>query len=138
MKLNHKFVKYIPADLEPNTIYISIEFKTCSHLCCCGCGMKVVTPLSPTDWELRFNGKYVSMYPSIGNWSFECRSHYWIKNGNVLWAPKMSEDQIEAIRWQDRINKNQYYGESKPISTPIKKGKPHFWGFLFRFFNGLF
>jgi len=34
----------------------------------------VVTPLSPTGWSLIFDGETVSLYPSIGNWNFPCRS----------------------------------------------------------------
>ena len=134
MKLDHKFVKYIPKVLKPNIVYISIEYKTCSHLCCCGCGMKVVTPLSPTDWEIRFNGKEVSLYPSIGNWSFECRSHYWIKNNSIKWAYQMSENEIEALRKYDRIKKNQYFGETKTISSLPQKKKRNLWKNFLRLF----
>ena len=59
-----------PDELEQGTIYVSIRFATASHLCCCGCGNKVVTPIRPTDWKLIFDGKTISLDPSIGNWSF--------------------------------------------------------------------
>jgi Family of unknown function (DUF6527) len=35
------------------------------NLCCCGCGEKVVTPLRPTDWKLIFDGKTISLDPSL-------------------------------------------------------------------------
>ena len=47
--LRHEFVEFIPDELEHGIIYISIRFATASHLCCCGCGNKVVTPIRPTD-----------------------------------------------------------------------------------------
>jgi len=47
--LKHEFVEFIPEDLEQGTLYISIRYKTGTHLCCCGCGNIVVTPFSPTD-----------------------------------------------------------------------------------------
>jgi Family of unknown function (DUF6527) len=33
-----------------------------------------------------FDGRSISLDPSIGNWGFQCRSHYWIKNNRVVWA----------------------------------------------------
>lgn len=98
----HKFVEFIPNELEPGTLYISIEYATAVHKCCCGCGSRVVTPLSPTDWKLIFDGRSASLDPSIGNWSFPCRSHYWIKNDQVKWAPKWSQQEIDRARVQDR------------------------------------
>lgn len=107
----HLFVEDIPDDLEPNKLYVSIAYKTAVHKCCCGCGHEVVTPISPTDWELRFNGTAVSLSPSIGNWSFPCKSHYWIDKGRVRWAATMSDSQIRAVRDLDRRTKDQFYGE---------------------------
>jgi hypothetical protein len=47
--LKHEFVEFIPDELKEGTIYVSIRFATATHLCCCGCGSRVVTPLRPTD-----------------------------------------------------------------------------------------
>ncbi|MBK7970270.1 MAG: hypothetical protein IPK08_15745 [Bacteroidetes bacterium] len=66
--IQHKFVEFIPDVIEGGVLYISIEYCTAIHKCACGCGNEVVTPLSPTDWEITFNGKTVSLDPSIGNW----------------------------------------------------------------------
>ena len=49
--LKHEFVEFIPEDLEQGTLYISIRFKTGTHLCCCGCGNIVVTPHQPHGLE---------------------------------------------------------------------------------------
>jgi len=113
--LKHEFVEFIPSDLKAGTIYISIRFGTASHLCCCGCGSKVVTPLRPTDWKLIFDGKTVSLDPSIGNWSFACRSHYWIRNNRVQWAKQASQKEIAAIRAYDSGAKERYFS---PTKTP--------------------
>src|ERR1700684_3808705 len=107
--LKHAFVEFIPDELEQGTLYISIRFATASHLCCCGCGNKVVTPIRPTDWKLIFDGKTISLHPSIGNWSFPCRSHYWIRNNRITWAPKWSEDQIGRGRVLDAFEKQSYF-----------------------------
>jgi hypothetical protein len=114
--LKHEFVEFIPDELERGTLYISIRFATASHLCCCGCGNKVVTPIRPTDWKLIFDGKTVSLYPSIGNWSFPCQSHYWIRNNRIEWAPKWSRKQIEHGRLRDNSVKQDYFGV---VSTTI-------------------
>ena len=106
--LKHEFVEFIPEELEQGTLYISIRFKTGTHLCSCGCGNIVVTPLSPTDWKLIFDGKTVSLHPSIGNWSFPCQSHYWIRNNRIEWAPKWSREQIERGRRHDVLAKDDY------------------------------
>jgi Family of unknown function (DUF6527) len=110
--LRHEFVEFIPEQIEESTIYISIRFATASHLCCCGCGNKVVTPIRPTDWKLIFDGKNVSLDPSIGNWSFDCKSHYWIRNNRVRWAPSWSRAEIELGRSNDRFAKQEYFGTS--------------------------
>ena len=84
--LTHEFVEYIPRELKDGVVYVSIPFATVIHKCCCGCGQQVVTPLSPSQWTLIFDGKSISLHPSIGNWNFPCKSHYWIKQNRVSWA----------------------------------------------------
>jgi len=111
--LKHEFVEYIPEKLEDGTVYVSIAFGTVTHKCCCGCGNEVVTPLSPTDWELTFDGQSISLYPSIGNWGFKCQSHYWIKRNRVKWAYRWSKKQIEAGKLHDRLVKDKYFDENR-------------------------
>ena len=106
--LNHEFVEFIPTQLKERTVYISIRFATVSHLCPCGCNNKVVTPLKPTDWMLIFDGKTVSLHPSLGNWAFACRSHYWVRNDSVQWAEEWSTEEIAAGKLDDRRAKEKY------------------------------
>jgi hypothetical protein len=115
IKLNYEFVEYIPSHLKEETIYISTTFATASHKCCCGCGKEVVTPLSPTDWKLVFDGQSISLEPSIGNWSFDCQSHYWIKHNRVAWAPSWSKEEIKMGRSSDRWEKKSYF---EPLKSP--------------------
>ena len=49
MKLQHKFVEFIPEVLEDGILYISLTYCTAIHKCVCGCNNEVVTPFSPTD-----------------------------------------------------------------------------------------
>ncbi|MGN5478201.1 DUF6527 family protein [Cupriavidus basilensis] len=37
---------------------------------------QVVTPFTPTDWRMTYDGATVSLHPSVGNWNQRCRSHY--------------------------------------------------------------
>lgn len=125
--LTPEFVEYIPADTKEGVLYISIPFATATHRCCCGCGNIVVTPLSPTDWSLNFDGESVSLDPSIGNWSFPCRSHYWIERNRVRWAPSWTREQVERGRAQDRATKERFYTErpSAPVNPreqPRRRG----------------
>ena len=118
MTLTHfrpQFVESVPETLEAGVLYVSMGLSSAIHLCACGCGHEVITPLSPTDWKLCFDGENVSLDPSIGNWSFRCRSHYWIRGGAVRWSSPWSDGKIEAGRAQDRERKGAYYGESEDI-----------------------
>lgn len=109
--LTHRFVHFIPEVIEEGVIYISLEFATATHKCCCGCGEEVVTPLSPTDWQLTFDGQSVSLFPSIGNWGFRCQSHYWIERNRVRSAPSWSKREIDSGRAKDARAKRRYYGQ---------------------------
>ncbi|UFH49600.1 DUF6527 family protein [Pseudomonas sp. KNUC1026] len=99
--LTPQFVESFPQKLEPGELYLAMEFATAAHLCACGCGNKVITPFSPTDWQMSFDGETVSLKPSIGNWSFKCRSHYWVRSGRIEWAGDMSQAAINAGRNRD-------------------------------------
>jgi len=113
MKIAHKFVEFIPEQVEEGVLYISIEYCTAVHKCICGCGNEVVTPLSPTDWELTFNGKSVSLSPSIGNWNFECKSHYFITRNIIRYARRWNDWKIEEGRKEDAENKEKYFKKKK-------------------------
>lgn len=97
-RFQHQFVKSAPRDLFPGVLYVSLEYCSMLHLCACGCGRKVVTPISPKDWSMTFNGASVTVHPSIGSWSLPCRSHYLIKRGKVVWAGDWTDDQISKGR----------------------------------------
>ena len=109
--LKPQFVEFIPEKLQNGVLYISMPYATATHLCCCGCGKEVVTPFTPTDWRITFDG-FVTIHPSIGNWSFKCRSHYWIAGNSVKWAGDMDQRKIDNGRLRDRQAKEQYYEKS--------------------------
>lgn len=121
----HVFVQHVPEQLEEGVLYVSTEYATVAHKCYCGCGSEVITPLSPTDWRLTFDGESITLYPSIGNWSFACRSHYWIERGKVIPARQWSEYEIAAGRENDAFAKQAHYGqEAKRDTSPRTPKRP--------------
>jgi len=102
--IQSKFVEFIPEHLEAGVLYVSRRYATASHLCCCGCGLEVVTPLNPAKWRLTERDGAVSLAPSIGNWSFPCKSHYWITGNHVRWAGAMSPEMIATVKARDRFD----------------------------------
>ena len=95
------FVEFIPDHLEDGVLYISERFRTCSHNCCCGCGEEVVLPLSPAEWQLSRDGDAVSLWPSVGNWDYACKSHYVIRWNQVRWSGSMTAHQIKRVKQRD-------------------------------------
>ncbi|MFI6066947.1 DUF6527 family protein [Micromonospora sp. NPDC051227] len=118
--VRHEFVDYVPSELADGTIYISVEYGTSVHACCCGCGHKVVTPLHPAQWKLTFDGESISLDPSVGNWNLPCSSHYWINRNRVLWADAWSEGRIAAGRRRDRLALDDAVNDTLP---PVVEGR---------------
>lgn len=112
--VTHQFVEFAPREVAAGVLYISIQFDTVVHLCCCGCGNKVALPLSPAGWSLTYNGSTISLTPSIGNSSLPCRSHYWIRNGQVHWHPPMTQAQSDRARARDRADQCHMEDERTP------------------------
>jgi hypothetical protein len=118
-RLQHRFVETMPArdQLMDGVLYVSIEFGLAVHLCACGCGEKVVTPFSPAEWSMTYDGESVSLQPSIGNWSFDCRSHYWINRNQITWAKPFTDEMIARLRTGDTVAAEHYYdGVEEPES----------------------
>jgi hypothetical protein len=115
-RVRHDFVEFIPASLEDGVMYVSLPFATVVHLCCCGCGREVVTPLSPTDWSLMFDGVSISLRPSIGSWGLPCQSHYWVTRNRIHWAKQWTRAEIDGGREADRRRKADYFDKDEPQS----------------------
>ena len=113
------FVGEIPQELAPGKLYISIAYGTATHLCCCGCGNEVVTPIHPTRWAVTFDGETVSLNPSVGSWSLRCQSHYVIKKNRVRWAERWSADKIEAGRARERRQAEAHFSRDG-WDTPVR------------------
>ncbi len=120
-KIKLKRVHYIPRDLEPGVLYISEEFGAAAHLCACGCGAKIRTPLGPTEWSFTETPSGPTLSPSIGNWQQPCQSHYFIRNGQVVWAPKWTLEQIEAGRIDEELRRKAYYDDAYKNKSVFKR-----------------
>jgi hypothetical protein len=120
--VRHEFVRFIPDKLDPGIVYVSTEFATASHSCLCGCGVEVITPLTPTDWELHFDGETISLHPSIGNSTFACQSHYWIKRNRIHWTRPWTMEQTRRGRAIDAVSKERYFEERDAESVAVKSG----------------
>lgn len=135
MRIKTKKVHFMPSNLEEGILYVAEEFGTAAHLCACGCGAKIRTPLDVTEWEYTEDKNGPTLYPSIGNWQQKCRSHYWIENGEVLWAEAWTEAQAIAGRKNEDLRRREYFSSiSKNKETPISL-KQWFKSFLKRIFK---
>lgn len=88
------FIEQFPNHLDEGILYISIKFNTAVHLCACGCKSETITKIAPKEWCFKYDGKDISLFPSIGNWDYACRSHYWIRNGQII----LIEDRKKEIK----------------------------------------
>jgi len=104
-----EFVEAVPEALREGRLYISKRFKTASHLCACGCGSRVVTPLKPAKWQLTQRGDLVSLSPSIGRWQLPCKSHYWIRDNRVIWSRAFTEAEMQAVLDRDTRALHAYH-----------------------------
>ena len=122
-RLAPRFVESIPEELEPGFLYVSIRFRTAQHLCACGCGSRIVTPIKPAKYSLTYDGENVSLWPSVGNWQKPCKSHYVIRDSVVEWYPEWTERQIARGRARDAAALRDYYTRSDPSQLPQSGGR---------------
>ena len=108
-----EYVDVMPETIEAGRLYISKRFRTAAHLCACGCGDRVVTPLKPAKWKLIEHDGLVSLSPSIGRWQLPCKSHYWICDNKVVWSFPFSEAEMQAVLERDRRGVQAYYASRR-------------------------
>lgn len=83
-------VESFPDKLAPDTLYVSFEYESASHLCACGCGLETVTPLGEGHWSIMVEEgqddgeQLITLWPSILNRS--CHSHYFVQKNKVVWT----------------------------------------------------
>jgi hypothetical protein len=99
----------MPSIFVQGVLYVSDEYQIAGHLCACGCGEKVWTPLGPVDWSVMIKKKGPSMIPSIGNGQLNCKSHYIIRNGNILWYDAITDEDTEFDLNAANVKRRDYY-----------------------------
>ena len=104
-----KHVTYLPAELSAGILYVSEEYGVAGHLCPCGCGTKVITPLGEAEWTFSERKGRPTLQPSVGNWQLPCQSHYVIKDGQIRCAGPWSREQIERGRRAEEDRRRAYY-----------------------------
>lgn len=110
-KIRLNKVTSFPDNFEPDCLYFSEEYEIAGHFCPCGCESKIITPINSSEWSLSVTEDKPTLHPSLGNWELPCKSHYWIKNGNIIWAGAWSKHEIEEGRIDEEIRRKQYYSE---------------------------
>jgi len=102
-------VEQMPSLLQPGTLYASQAYRTAAHLCACGCGEKVRTQLGPLGWRLTKGRAGPTLNPSIGNWQKPCRSHYYIRNGRVLWMEDWTDEEVHQGRRAEERRRDAHF-----------------------------
>lgn len=109
MRIELRRVQFMPKALQTGVLYFAEEYGAAAHLCACGCGTKVRTPIGPTEWSIQEGAKGVSLCPSVGNWQQPCRSHYWITDGEVRWSGQWTDEEVLAGREREDARRAKYY-----------------------------
>src|ERR1700676_5046900 len=122
-------VQYMPGTLEPGILYVAEQYGTAAHLCACGCGAKIRTPLGPDEWSFAEMATGPSLSPSVVNWQQADQAHKWIVGGQVEWAGKWSEKQVAAGRGREEERRRAYYDCLNP---------PTWWQRFWRWLKSLF
>lgn len=124
VELTPRDMDEFPRVLEEGILYISEECELAAHKCCCGCGEDVITPLNPARWRLDRHRGRVSLHPSIGNWKFACRSHYWIRNNRVIPSYDMDDEEIAEVIELDRVDREDFFVQLQQTPPPSSSRAP--------------
>ena len=94
-----EFVEEIPEKVDDGYLYLCLQYNAVIHKCACGCGEIISTPLDRNSgWIMQYDGEAVTLSPSIGNGSYACRSHYFIRGNSMVWLGKIGEIQTKPRR----------------------------------------
>jgi hypothetical protein len=120
VKYHYQAVDRIPKELSPGVVYHSEEYEIGALLCACGCGHRV-SLLVPDSHQITPVGDLATIRPSISVCDAPCKSHYFIRGGEVEWLPAFSstmaattmqlqiarhalrDNEPVPVTWRDRI-----------------------------------
>lgn len=137
--IKFKFMDDLPhtCEMEEDIVYVSFEDNVSKHLCMCGCGELIVTPISPVEWSLVYNGRY-SLSPSIGNWQLPCKSHYFITDEKVEMSYQFTDSKIKAVQKRDNRDLEKQTKNFNGISSKEKNKTKIFFTFLINLIRKIF
>lgn len=116
------FIEHFPHSLEEGVLYVSLEFNTAVHLCACGCKSETITKIAPKEWSLEYDGKDISLFPSIGNWDYPCRSHYWIREGKIILIDDSKKSKSKSKKREKKLMPSiKKFINNKILKTNEKK-----------------
>lgn len=101
----------MPAEFEAGILYVSKEFGIAGHLCACGCGNRIMTPLGAAEWAIKTKNDRISMWPSIGNGQLQCKSHYIIRNSKIIWCHSMTDDWTKTDLERAEKKRKHYFNQ---------------------------
>ena len=101
-------------DLKPGVLNVSAQLGAVAHLCACGCGSKVRTPLRPTEWSVEETDVGPTLRASVGIWHQACQSHYLMYRGEVIWAEQWTAEQISDGRSREEEHSACVLRRSRP------------------------
>lgn len=120
-KINLRHVEFMPKQLEPGILYVSTKYGTAAHLCACGCGEKIRTPLGETEWSFSEKATGPSLWPSVGNWQKPCQSHYVVDGGEIIWCGQWTPEQIMAGRRKEEARRVAYLEQKYAQDSLFKR-----------------
>ena len=92
-----KILDDIPDKIKEHSIYVIGKGDPwlLIFLCPCGCGEELRLNMMEEEqpcWTLKNEGKRFDLFPSV-NRVKGCRSHFWIKQGKVVWCLKNGDNE---------------------------------------------
>lgn len=114
MRYSYQAVDRIPKQLSPGVVFHSEEYEVGALLCACGCGHRV-SLLVPDSHQITSVGGLATIHPSISVCDAPCKSHFFIRAGEVEWLPAFSSA-MAATTMQRQIARHAHR-DKEPVSV---------------------
>jgi len=96
MRYRYQAVERIPREMADFVVYHTEEFELAGLLCACGCGHRI-TLLVPDSHEVWTEDGFATISPSVGVLDAPCKSHFFIRRGNVQMLPAFTPAHASEI-----------------------------------------
>lgn len=135
MRYRYELVNRIPRQMVEAVVYHNEEFELAGLFCACGCGHRI-TLLVPDSHQVWNDGGYATISPSIGVMDAPCKSHFFIKRGDVEMLPAFTAARASQIM-RAQVARHVAH-DAKPVSWWVRAKTAAFdwlgklWKFLSR------